>query len=300
MSNTVVFPATLLAGGTSTSDNAASVSAHTHRATALEICELVYAPARPSWDALERFYEPGATYESPLVTATSRAAIADVHALAHRLAQLDVPRPGALLHALLGGGGAAPTLFTAVRVWDEVRDVAETDSFDGHHKAIVEHTLHIDLLPGLLGPGSLGPSAPPASASAAASSAAPSELVAVSSPHHPLPRPHDRPPPLRLSLPVLTRLSFNDAGRITHHRDFWDAKDLLGLLPGMALVQWVATRALAHGISALVRAGRILVRARAPCGDGDGDEGTGGRDEEEGLARGRAIKGSSGAGRAQA
>lgn len=29
---------------------------------------------------------------------------------------------------------------------------------------------------------------------------------------------------LHLSLPIITRLSFNDAGKITHHRDFWDVK----------------------------------------------------------------------------
>lgn len=27
-----------------------------------------------------------------------------------------------------------------------------------------------------------------------------------------------------LALPIITRLSFNDAGKITQHRDFWDVK----------------------------------------------------------------------------
>lgn len=32
------------------------------------------------------------------------------------------------------------------------------------------------------------------------------------------------PSPLHLRLPITSRLSFNDAGKITYHRDIWDVK----------------------------------------------------------------------------
>ena len=32
------------------------------------------------------------------------------------------------------------------------------------------------------------------------------------------------PSPFHLKLPIITRLAFNEAGKITHHRDFWDVK----------------------------------------------------------------------------
>jgi hypothetical protein len=51
------------------------------------------------------------------------------------------------------------------------------------------------------------------------------------------------------SLPVHTRLSFNDSGRITYHQDIWDVKDVLCLVPGVGIMQWVASRVLAHGLA---------------------------------------------------
>ena len=62
------------------------------------------------------------------------------------------------------------------------------------------------------------------------------------------------PSPLHLRLRVLTRLSFNEQGRITRHRDFWDVRDVLGLVPGMRVAQWVGTRVAAQGISVVTRA----------------------------------------------
>lgn len=53
----------------------------------------------------------------------------------------------------------------------------------------------------------------------------------------------------QISLPVHTRLSFNDSGRITHHQDIWDVKDVLALIPGVGMMQWVGSRVLAHGLS---------------------------------------------------
>ena len=67
------------------------------------------------------------------------------------------------------------------------------------------------------------------------------------------------PSPLHFQLRVITRLQFNEHGRITRHRDFWDTRDLFGLLPGAKLVQWAGTRVVARGLSA---AAWILGRRR--------------------------------------
>jgi len=53
----------------------------------------------------------------------------------------------------------------------------------------------------------------------------------------------------QVSLPVHTRLSFNDSGRITHHQDIWDVKDVLGLVPGVSVAQWVGSRMMARGLA---------------------------------------------------
>ena len=38
---------------------------------------------------------------------------------------------------------------------------------------------------------------------------------------------------------------------MTYHRDIWDVKDFIGLLPGMTLAQWLGTRIAAVGLSYL-------------------------------------------------
>ncbi len=134
--NTVTFPAALSASNSMLSlnyyaENRQSVVSVSH-ATALEICDLVYGASVPSWEAIERFYEPSATYENPIVTATSRAVIADIHTMASHLAQIDVPRPVAVLHALLGMKmeyAWRQPWFRALQVWSEVEDVCESESF---------------------------------------------------------------------------------------------------------------------------------------------------------------------------
>lgn len=112
-----------------TRHSALSISRH---ATALEICDLVYSASEPSWEAIERFYEPNAIYENPVVTATSRAVIADIHTVAGQLAEIDIPRPLAVLYALFGvkrePGGFDP-LFRLLRAWSETGDVCESESF---------------------------------------------------------------------------------------------------------------------------------------------------------------------------
>ena len=59
------------------------------------------------------------------------------------------------------------------------------------------------------------------------------------------------PSPLHLQLHVFTRLSFNEQGRIIHHRDVWDLKDLVCLFPGGMLTQWVASRLAGRALSAI-------------------------------------------------
>lgn len=53
----------------------------------------------------------------------------------------------------------------------------------------------------------------------------------------------------QVSLPVHTRLSFNDSGRITHHQDIWDVKDVVNLVPGFGVAQWIGSRLMARSLS---------------------------------------------------
>ncbi|KAH8096714.1 hypothetical protein BXZ70DRAFT_975122 [Cristinia sonorae] len=264
--NTVAFPTVSSVSIPRISSPAhphSSVQSFTH-ASALEICDLVYGPTPTSWEAIERFYEPSATYENPFITATSRSVIADIHTLSTQLAQVDIPKPVALLFTLFGmerTGRWREPWFRALRVWSEVGDVCESDSFDGHRKTVVEHTLNILLLPGLH-PATFLPSG-----AATPDHLRSSTSTDLSVPHHSYANPDQHtaigvrvtiPSPLHLKLPIMTRLSFNDAGRITYHRDLWDVKDLLGLVPGMTLTQWITGRLMAQGIRGLVGIGRSV------------------------------------------
>ena len=97
---------------------------------------------------------------------------------------------------------------------------------DGHKRTMVEHTLHILILPGLHSytqPGPADSSVVPVSESTM------SLLLPDASSAPPLRYGHPElsfwpPSPFHLKLPIITRLSFNEAGKITHHRDFWDVK----------------------------------------------------------------------------
>ena len=98
---------------------------------AIEVCDLVYSASVTSWDAIERFYEPSATYENPFVTATSRALLSEIHTLASHLSQVDVPRPLAVLCALFGIKRESiwtDPWFRALRVWNEMGDICESES----------------------------------------------------------------------------------------------------------------------------------------------------------------------------
>ncbi|EMD40511.1 hypothetical protein CERSUDRAFT_111108 [Gelatoporia subvermispora B] len=212
-------------------------------------------------------------YENPFLTATSRTVIKDIHTLANQLSNLDVPRPMAVLYYLLGltaRESGETSWFRAVNIRNEITDICESDSFDGHRKIMVEHTLHILLLPGLCSasaaPGSAGHSSLSRQGTSESQLALPGTPASRDGPWlsgvQPEPAFQLSPPsPLRLRLPVITRLTFNDGGKITHHRDFWDVKDLLSLIPGMGLAQWISTRVMAQSIRGLVGATRSLFNA---------------------------------------
>nr|GAT46502.1 predicted protein [Mycena chlorophos] len=221
-------------------------------------------------------------YENPVLTATSRSVIADIHTLSRQLSAIDVPRPVALLCTLLRlkppqTGFLArrinEPLFQALRVWTDIGDVCENESFDGHRKTIVEHTLNVLILPGIHREGRYR-GQPATESPLLTNSSAPISPVTPSSHSIALPpttsyaHPHltapalsipgtalTIPSPFHLQLRIITRLSFNEQGHITHHRDFWDVKDVLGLVPGVSLAQWVATRLAARSVGWVVRSG---------------------------------------------
>ncbi|KAJ7755868.1 hypothetical protein B0H16DRAFT_1827760 [Mycena metata] len=228
-------------------------------ATAVDVCTTMYGENPASADSIDRFYESSASiYENPVLTATSRSVIADIHHLSRQLSVIDVPRPIALICTLFRlqpprAGFLARNLddplFQALRVWTEISDICENESFDGHRKTIVEHTLNILVLPGIHREGSYR--AQPSSDSLITASG-PSHTTAShpSSPGLPIPGTSlTIPSPFHFSLHIITRLSFNEQGRITHHRDFWDVKDVMGLVPGASLAQWIGTRLAAKSLT---------------------------------------------------
>ncbi|OJT05404.1 hypothetical protein TRAPUB_3845 [Trametes pubescens] len=282
MPNSISFPtapSTLTSSQSSVADTTALSLAH-HR-TAADVCELFFGASPPAWQSVERFYDAHATYENPFITATSRDTISDVHALGHAISRLDVPKPWAVLSSLFRVSADSrwgSSWFRGLSMWNEVNNISECDTFDGHKRTMVEHTLHILILPGLHSAAS-NPSSP----LPAADSDSTVSLLSDSAHSRALHFQHSGlsfwpPSPFHLKLPIITRLSFNDAGKITHHRDFWDVKDLLGLLPGMTLFQWISGRLAAQGIRGIVRVGRALLRTEP-------------HDEEAGLPRTSAAAG---------
>ncbi|KAF7332671.1 hypothetical protein MKEN_00150000 [Mycena kentingensis (nom. inval.)] len=288
-------------------------------ATALDVCATMYGAENTATDAIERFYEASASpshspppldppnsltvYENPVLTATSRSVIAEIHSLSRNLSAIDVPRPIALLCTLfrleppqggLLGRNINEPLFQALRVWTDVGDICENESFDGHRKTIVEHTLNILILPGIHREGRFRGQPQHSTDSLLTNTSQPGSPQSQSHSHsqHPptLHHPHPHltapalpipgtaltvPSPLHLTLPIITRLAFNEQGHITHHRDFWDVKDVLGLVPGVSLAQWIATRVAAKGIVAAAGVWplRVLLRregAGGGCGWGGG------------------------------
>ena len=120
---------------------------------------------------------------------------------------------------------------------------------DGNHLSIIEHTMNVLLLPDLHATDTMGDAV-------SVVSLPPTAKPTLSLP---LPGLGRLPSPFHFQLHVITRLSFNEHGRITRHRDFVDTRDLFSLLPGAKFVQWAGTRVVARGLSA---AAWILGRRR--------------------------------------
>ncbi|KAJ4479002.1 hypothetical protein J3R30DRAFT_3473246 [Lentinula aciculospora] len=223
--------------------------------TAVEICEIVYGEHSSSYDAVERFYEASASKENPLVTTTSRTMLTDVLHISRQLSVINVPRPLAVIYSffrLQVPDNLSSPWIHALRAWTEIDDICESESFDGHRKTIVEHTLNILIFPDIHTdtgtPARSVESAPPT----------PTSQRAPLHPVHPslpiLGTSLTVPSPFHLRLRIITRFSFNEQGRITHHRDIWDVKDVMGLVPGVSLAQWIGTRLTARGLSYASRA----------------------------------------------
>lgn len=168
--------------------------------------------------------------------------------------------------------GVDEPLFQGLRVWTDILDTCESESFgtflfyfktrkrtnqflDGHRKVIVEHTLNILLLPGIHQEGTVSHRVNASSDSLVSHS---SNLIHSHKPFitPSLPIPGTSiavPSPLHCKLRIITRLSFNEQGLVTHHRDIWDVKDVMGLVPGVSLAQWIGTRLAASGLSYISR-----------------------------------------------
>lgn len=188
-----------------------------------------------------------------------------------RLCIIDVPRPANTFRAIVGKypmGDDNEPWFRFLRMWSEIDDISETESFgiypflfprpsheliysfqDGQKKSLVEHTLNILLFPDIHStyniPRNLSLNRPPSP-----SEEGPSLLWAFSAtPSLPVPGTSlTLPSPLYFQLPIMTRLSFNEQGLITYHRDVWDIGDVLRLVPGVRMVLWFSARATAWGL----------------------------------------------------
>ena len=132
---------------------------------------------------------------------------------------------------------------------------------------IVEHTLNILLLPGIHREGTISHRVTVSSDSLVSSHG--SNLIhshkPFITPSLPLPGTSIAlPSPLHRKLRIITRLSFNEQGLVTHHRDIWDVKDVMGLVPGVSLAQWIGTRLTATSLSYF---SRLLPRSAQPDHD---------------------------------
>jgi len=280
MTSTIVFPRTV----TEENSVATNLSVVSRHATALEVCDIVYgnSESATSLDAVERFYEANAIYENPFITATSRSVISDIYSLARQLCYVDIPKPLAMLYILLrlkppdkpGTSASSDSWFQGLRVWTEIGEICESESFDGHRKSIVEHTVNILFLPGLHSDRMRHTHI--AGSSSSLSITEPNSTHLSLGNHYATPHPTDPqlpipgtglgiPSPLHLQLHILTRLSFNEQGRITHHRDIWDVKDVLGLVPGASLAQWIAARLAAQSLTFAARLFTWGVRSARPA-----------------------------------
>ncbi|KAG8809860.1 hypothetical protein FRC18_004362, partial [Serendipita sp. 400] len=192
----------------------------------------------------------------------------------------------------------------ALKCWSEIGDiVAESEGWDGTRRTVIEHTLHILLLPSLHTPAATSstsnirsswtsqaefdPHSIPTTTSSSTSSSSftPSSSSSIPSLLHGLTNPVltirgiSLPTPFHLQLRIITKLTFNEQGRVSAHRDFWDVKDLVGgLIPGARAAQWVLTRLAARGFAT---ASWLLLGDWTRWGGGGGRARSGRREREE-------------------
>lgn len=195
------------------------------------------------------------SYENPLITASSRQIIGDINVLSRQLRDLDVPRPLAMFKTLFqpspSQGEPNESWFRALHVWSEIDEIYDSETFDGHRLSIIEHTMNVVILPGLHVGARMGdaeqtiPDVDSSVVSVFANNIGPS----APKPALAIPGLRRFSSPLHLKLHVISRLSFNEQGRIVQHRDFYDVRDLFALVPGMRVAQWIGTRAAAQGLA---------------------------------------------------
>jgi hypothetical protein len=141
------------------------------------------------------------------------------------------------------------------------RGICSRSAFeDGHRRSIVEHTVNVLFFPSLHSDRTRRRQSSVTSSSLIPDSSSAHLLLENQYPPHPsdprIPIPGTNlglPSPLHLQLHIITRLSFNEQGRITHHRDIWDVKDVLGLVPGASIAQWIGARLAATSLTFVAR-----------------------------------------------
>jgi hypothetical protein len=162
----------------------------------------------------------------------------------------------------------------------------------------VEHTLHVLFLPGIHSnhashtsrAGAFTPAASDSSLDLTARiTTAPIQSATQAQPGIPILGSHlSIPSPLHFTFHITTRLDFNDAGRISYHRDLWDVRDVLSLFPGGALAQWLASRVTAQSLSFAYHLGQWMLgrpRNYAPASQVP-QEGTSQRAQDRDLEQG--------------
>jgi len=276
MTSTVDFPTTSDVGGKSSASIVSrfSISQQTARSKTLDVISLCYGsrdepepPAesvsRLAWmRSMEMLYDPNAVYENPCLSAADRGTIMNVQMLIRELSTLDCLYPR--LFSLLLRKDAQKLsekeqhiLFRALRIWSEVIEVYDNESFDGSQNSVVEHIVHFLLLPGLHDTGwehTHGRNH--SSDSLLYSHELSASSTSLSSVH--LSRAFGGVitrgwSPFHFRIRVTTRLSFNDAGRVVHHRDLIDVKDLVQGFPGGTAFQWITSTLAAKSLSLLSR-----------------------------------------------
>ncbi|KZP00106.1 hypothetical protein CALVIDRAFT_533762 [Calocera viscosa TUFC12733] len=252
------------------------------RASALEVHELVYGSYYPSSsrvtvngdavkaaqefrERVERLYEADAVYENPLLTADGRTLITALYSVTHKLSSIGLPRLTAMLPFL--SEPDLPKSYPLIRVWSEVLETCESESFDGARTAMLEQTLHFLFMPELhtpLGQPSSSDSLVPNPRDSTSSVSLMSTAAALGQASIPPPKlkipslwgakgdERTLPSPLHFQLHVITRLQFNERGRITRHRDFWDVRDLAEtVVPFSGMIGWFTRRLLAYNLLAI-------------------------------------------------